>query len=260
MCYFLLVLHRRTWGLRRFDRCTMFVGMDPKCAESLHACFWLPTLLNDRLQPSERYRRHPLAVGAFCSLSNFVGFVLAALDLECEAIGHSVMNGQLLYVCNNSANVHVYITGLLGQYFTSDFLAQWILPVVPPSPPHPMLEPNYFFCFARVARRTSWSTLNVGGRGGRTKNQNLKLSIDPGWPQGMPHQGLRTKDTRVFLDCTAIIRVVFHLHPRWLEYVCVSAAGGAQIVPAIPIFVGRVGAASSPCWAVVGHCECGMQV
>ena len=29
---------------------------------------------------------------------------------------------------------------------------------------------------------------------------------------------------------------------------------------AIPLFDGRVGAASFSCWGVVGHCECGMQV
>ena len=55
----------------------------------------------------------------------------------------------------------------------------------PPDTPHSMLAPEVFFvCPCR--RPDPRATLNLGGRGGgaRTKNTNLKLSIDQGWPQG----------------------------------------------------------------------------
>ena len=61
-------------------------------------------------------------------------------------------------------------------------------------------------------------------------------------------------------------RIVFYLHPRWLEYVCEGlwqvGPRLRAIGPAIPIFVGRVGAASSASggWPAIANVACKSEV
>ena len=80
----------------------------------------------------------------------------------------------------------MYITGLPGQYLTSDCLAHWILPLVPPHTPQIQCWIQTLFWFGSGRPPSRRVNLESRGRGrGRAKNQNLKLSIDQGWPQGM---------------------------------------------------------------------------
>jgi hypothetical protein len=101
--------------------------------------------------------------------------------------------------------IHVYITGLHGQYLTSDFLAHCILSTAPPPhTPRLNVEP-VLFLLVRLARRILMATLNLGGQGGGSENENLKLSIDQGWPQGKLDQGPAPKHCRVFLEnCSGV--------------------------------------------------------
>ena len=68
--------------------------------------------------------------------------------------------------------------------------------LAPRAPLHPHIQcwnRTLFFRFLSCRLPDLRVNLGSGGQGGRTKNQNLKLSIDQGWPQARLYQ--------MFLEC-----------------------------------------------------------